>query len=84
MQSMRPLSTLIHLLYCFLLGFVEVCLMHPLDLVKTRFQIQRGPDDPNRYTSLADCFRKMYRTEGYVEGNMFILSLNSKLLQHPY
>lgn len=45
-------------------GFVEVCLMHPLDVIKTRFQIQRGPDDPTRYTSLADCFRKMYRAEG--------------------
>ncbi|XP_074649021.1 mitochondrial 2-oxodicarboxylate carrier-like [Tubulanus polymorphus] len=45
-------------------GFVEVSLMHPLDLVKTRFQIQRGPDDPNRYKSLADCFRRMYKTEG--------------------
>ncbi|XP_060554594.1 mitochondrial 2-oxodicarboxylate carrier-like, partial [Ruditapes philippinarum] len=45
-------------------GFVEVSIMHPLDLVKTRFQIQRGPEDPNRYTSLADCFKKMYRTEG--------------------
>ncbi|XP_045164759.1 mitochondrial 2-oxodicarboxylate carrier-like [Mercenaria mercenaria] len=45
-------------------GFVEVSIMHPLDLVKTRFQIQRGPEDPNRYTSLADCFKKMYRNEG--------------------
>lgn len=45
-------------------GFVEVCLMHPLDLIKTRFQIQRGPDDPTRYTSMLDCVRKMYRTEG--------------------
>ncbi|GFS25354.1 mitochondrial 2-oxodicarboxylate carrier [Elysia marginata] len=45
-------------------GFVEVSIMHPLDLVKTRFQIQRGPEDPNRYTSIADCFRKMYRQEG--------------------
>ncbi|GFO35428.1 mitochondrial 2-oxodicarboxylate carrier [Plakobranchus ocellatus] len=45
-------------------GFVEVSIMHPLDLVKTRFQIQRGPDDPNRYSSIADCFRKMYRQEG--------------------
>ncbi|KAK6181564.1 hypothetical protein SNE40_009393 [Patella caerulea] len=45
-------------------GFVEVSIMHPLDLIKTRFQIQRGPDDPNRYTSLADCFKKMYRQEG--------------------
>lgn len=24
-------------------GFVEVCIMHPLDLVKTRLQIQRKP-----------------------------------------
>ncbi|XP_013089163.1 mitochondrial 2-oxodicarboxylate carrier-like [Biomphalaria glabrata] len=45
-------------------GFIEVSIMHPLDLVKTRFQIQRGPDDPNRYTSIVDCFRKMYRQEG--------------------
>ncbi|KAL4238235.1 hypothetical protein ACF0H5_002947 [Mactra antiquata] len=45
-------------------GFVEVSIMHPLDLVKTRFQIQRGPDDPMRYNSLADCFKKMYRNEG--------------------
>jgi solute carrier family 25 2-oxodicarboxylate transporter 21 len=45
-------------------GFVEVCMMHPLDLIKTRFQIQRGPDDPTRYTSMLDCVRKMYRTEG--------------------
>ncbi|CAD5113710.1 DgyrCDS2874 [Dimorphilus gyrociliatus] len=45
-------------------GFVEVCLMHPLDLVKTRFQIQKGPDDPNRYKSIVDCFKKMYRQEG--------------------
>lgn len=51
----------------FVIGFVEVSLMHPLDLMKTRFQIQRGPDDPNRYTSLADCFKKMYRNEGYIE-----------------
>lgn len=45
-------------------GFVEVSIMHPLDLIKTRFQIQRGPDDPHRYSSLRDCCRKMYRTEG--------------------
>ncbi|WAR18410.1 ODC-like protein [Mya arenaria] len=47
-------------------GFVEVSIMHPLDLIKTRFQIQRGPGDPHHYTSLADCFRKIYRTEGFL------------------
>ncbi|XP_029648752.1 mitochondrial 2-oxodicarboxylate carrier-like isoform X1 [Octopus sinensis] len=45
-------------------GLVEVSLMHPLDLIKTRFQIQRGPEDPNRYTSLYDCFKKISRNEG--------------------
>ncbi|KAL5008111.1 hypothetical protein ScPMuIL_013692 [Solemya velum] len=47
-------------------GFVEVSIMHPLDLIKTRFQIQRGPEDPHRYTSLADCFRKIYKQEGFL------------------
>lgn len=48
-------------------GFVEVCIMHPLDLVKTRFQIQKTgglATDPYHYTSIVDCFRKMYRYEG--------------------
>jgi solute carrier family 25 2-oxodicarboxylate transporter 21 len=40
--------------------------MHPLDLVKTRFQIQKGPEDPNRYKSLVDCFQRIYRTEGFM------------------
>jgi len=40
--------------------------MHPLDLIKTRFQVQRGPDDPTRYKGLVDCFIKIYKNEGYV------------------
>ncbi|XP_027130547.1 mitochondrial 2-oxodicarboxylate carrier isoform X2 [Larimichthys crocea] len=38
--------------------------MHPLDVVKTRFQIQRGTSDPNSYKSLGDCFRTIFRNEG--------------------
>ncbi|XP_074025881.1 mitochondrial 2-oxodicarboxylate carrier isoform X2 [Leptinotarsa decemlineata] len=48
-------------------GFVEVCIVHPLDLVKTRLQIQSkvlNKNDPKSYTGLADCFRKMYKHEG--------------------
>jgi solute carrier family 25 2-oxodicarboxylate transporter 21 len=49
-------------------GFVEVCIMHPLDLVKTRFQIQSNkvfvPGDPHYYTGIADCMKKMYKNEG--------------------
>uniref|UniRef100_A0A3P8V9T4 Mitochondrial 2-oxodicarboxylate carrier n=1 Tax=Cynoglossus semilaevis TaxID=244447 RepID=A0A3P8V9T4_CYNSE len=51
-------------LSCLFLGLVEICLMHPLDVVKTRFQIQRGTGDPNSYKSLGDCFRTIFRNEG--------------------
>ncbi|MEE6491860.1 hypothetical protein FKM82_016402 [Ascaphus truei] len=52
-------------------GLVEICLMHPLDVVKTRFQIQRNKSDPSSYKSLGDCFRKIYRSErllGFYKG----------------
>ncbi|XP_014394098.1 PREDICTED: mitochondrial 2-oxodicarboxylate carrier isoform X2 [Myotis brandtii] len=49
---------------CYELGLVEICLMHPLDVVKTRFQIQRCSTDPNSYKSLGDSFRTIFRTEG--------------------
>lgn len=52
-------------------GFVEVCIMHPLDLVKTRLQIQSkktvgaaGAGNQLYYDGVIDCFRKMYRSEG--------------------
>ncbi|XP_073924239.1 mitochondrial 2-oxodicarboxylate carrier isoform X6 [Castor canadensis] len=45
-------------------GLIEICLMHPLDVVKTRFQIQRCATDPNSYKSLGDSFRMIFRTEG--------------------
>ncbi|XP_042533834.1 mitochondrial 2-oxodicarboxylate carrier [Dipodomys spectabilis] len=45
-------------------GLVEICLMHPLDVVKTRFQLQRFATDPNSYKSLGDSFRTIYKTEG--------------------
>ncbi|XP_026330757.1 mitochondrial 2-oxodicarboxylate carrier isoform X2 [Hyposmocoma kahamanoa] len=44
--------------------------MHPLDLVKTRLQLQAskpkglGASDPHYYTGIADCFKKMYKYEG--------------------
>ncbi|XP_037293409.1 mitochondrial 2-oxodicarboxylate carrier [Manduca sexta] len=50
-------------------GFVEVCIMHPLDLVKTRLQLQANKSeikstDPHYYNGIVDCMRKMYRYEG--------------------
>lgn len=53
-------------------GFVEVCIMHPLDLIKTRLQMQRIPpgkvvssSEMHLYSGIGDCFRKMYRSEGF-------------------
>ncbi|KPI90962.1 Mitochondrial 2-oxodicarboxylate carrier [Papilio xuthus] len=50
-------------------GFVEVCIMHPLDLVKTRFQLQSSSSalknsDPHYYNGIVDCMKKMYKYEG--------------------
>ncbi|XP_013192314.1 mitochondrial 2-oxodicarboxylate carrier [Amyelois transitella] len=50
-------------------GFVEVCIMHPLDLVKTRLQVQttvstKSTLDPHYYTGVIDCLKKMYKHEG--------------------
>lgn len=50
-------------------GFVEVCIMHPLDLVKTRLQIQSKPVpgvpfQGTYYKGVFDCFAKMYKQEG--------------------
>lgn len=45
-------------------GFVEICIMHPLDVVKTRFQFQKGFGTAN-YTSISDCFRKTIKNEGF-------------------
>lgn len=54
-------------------GCVEVSIMQPLDVIKTRFQLQsstgRGtgaylPGSQQHYTNMFDCMRKMYRAEG--------------------
>ncbi|XP_034941694.1 mitochondrial 2-oxodicarboxylate carrier isoform X2 [Chelonus insularis] len=47
-------------------GFVEVCMMHPMDIIKTRFQLQvkTTENNPMYYTGMRDCMRKIYLTEG--------------------
>ncbi|XP_061935784.1 mitochondrial 2-oxodicarboxylate carrier-like isoform X2 [Apis cerana] len=47
-------------------GFVEACIMHPMDLIKTRFQLQikTGSQDVLYYTGIRDCMKKMYKNEG--------------------
>lgn len=47
-------------------GFIEVCIMHPMDLIKTRFQLQVKSQraDGVYYNGIKDCMRKMYKSEG--------------------
>ena len=47
-------------------GCIEVSIMHPLDLVKTRFQVQSSTPvaGQHHYTSIAHCMKTMYHTEG--------------------
>lgn len=51
-------------------GFTEICIMFPLDLVKTRLQLQTTAtsaiksSDPHYYNGVFDCIKKMYRYEG--------------------
>ncbi|EGF79105.1 hypothetical protein BATDEDRAFT_90092 [Batrachochytrium dendrobatidis JAM81] len=42
-------------------GVTEIITMYPLDVVKTRFQIQVGNSE---YKSIADCFKKIIKNEG--------------------
>ena len=44
-------------------GLVEILIMQPLDVVKTRFQLQTT-GAAGAYNGLGDCFKTIYRTEG--------------------
>lgn len=39
--------------------------MQPLDLVKTRLQLQRTGTTGVHYSGVFDCFKKMYTSEGF-------------------
>ena len=44
-------------------GVSEILTMYPLDVVKTRFQIQVGNAE---YSSILDCFKKIIKNEGFI------------------
>ncbi|KAJ9057806.1 hypothetical protein DSO57_1019297 [Entomophthora muscae] len=46
-------------------GVSEILVMYPLDVVKTRFQLQVGKGGPDNYTSISDCFKKIIKNEGF-------------------
>ncbi|KAF2496254.1 mitochondrial carrier [Lophium mytilinum] len=47
-------------------GVSEILVMYPLDVVKTRVQIQTGKGvGEDSYNGMVDCFRKIIRNEGF-------------------
>ncbi|CAK7566315.1 MAG: hypothetical protein SEPTF4163_004255 [Sporothrix epigloea] len=47
-------------------GVSEILVMYPLDVVKTRVQLQTGKGvGPDSYNGMVDCFRKIIRHEGF-------------------
>lgn len=48
--------------------------MYPLDVVKTRMQLQvKGPDGEVAYKNMIDCLTKIVKQEGYAIYIIFIL-----------
>lgn len=48
-------------------GVSEILVMYPLDVVKTRVQLQTGPAvaGADHYSGMVDCFRKIIANEGF-------------------
>eukprot|EP00160_Parvularia_atlantis_P013853 Unigene3113_Nuclearia_a/m.9553 Unigene3113_Nuclearia_a/g.9553 ORF Unigene3113_Nuclearia_a/g.9553 Unigene3113_Nuclearia_a/m.9553 type:complete len:303 (-) Unigene3113_Nuclearia_a:242-1150(-) len=61
----QPLPFQWNLLAGAVAGVTELCVLFPLDVVKTRFQLQVGKGGADGYTSMLDCFRKIIRREGF-------------------
>ncbi|KAF8981907.1 hypothetical protein BGZ52_002395 [Haplosporangium bisporale] len=46
-------------------GVSEIVTMYPLDVVKTRFQLQVGTGGADHYNSMGDCIKKIIKNEGF-------------------
>ncbi|KAI8907198.1 mitochondrial carrier domain-containing protein [Gorgonomyces haynaldii] len=62
MVKEEPLPMQYSLLAGAIAGVSEILAMYPLDVVKTRFQLQQGKAE---YTSIVDCFQKIIKNEGF-------------------
>ncbi|KAK9765862.1 hypothetical protein K7432_005474 [Basidiobolus ranarum] len=63
--SQKPLPFHLQFVAGAVAGVSEILTMYPLDVVKTRFQLQVGKGGVDGYTSIVDCFRKIIKTEGF-------------------
>ena len=59
-------------------GCIEVMIMHPLDLIKTRFQLQNSSlAGGAQYTGVRDCARKMYAQVTSLSQRMILINITS-------
>ena len=68
MTDNKPLPLHYNLVAGAIAGVSEILTMYPLDVVKTRFQIQVGNSE---YKSIGDAFSKIVKTEGYIRLDLF-------------
>lgn len=61
----QPLPFSFHFAAGGIAGVSEIAAMYPLDVVKTRFQLQVGKGGADAYTSIWDCLTKIVKNEGF-------------------
>ncbi|KAG0363099.1 hypothetical protein BGZ54_008328 [Gamsiella multidivaricata] len=64
-QAQKPLPFQWQFLAGAVAGVSEILTMYPLDVVKTRFQLQVGTGGADGYSSIGDCFKKIIKNEGF-------------------
>ncbi|KAF3905440.1 Mitoferrin [Dactylellina cionopaga] len=65
MAEKKPLPFLYNFAAGAVAGVSEILVMYPLDVVKTRIQLQVGVAGADSYTGTLDCFRKIIKNEGF-------------------
>ncbi|KAK5163834.1 hypothetical protein LTR04_002241 [Oleoguttula sp. CCFEE 6159] len=66
MSSEKPLPFVYQFAAGAVAGVSEILVMYPLDVVKTRVQLQTGKGvGEDSYNGMVDCFRKIIRNEGF-------------------
>ena len=64
---------------------IEVMIMHPLDLIKTRFQLQNSSlAGGAQYTGVRDCARKMYAQVTRFRGGGGLSSMSCLVFRKDY
>jgi len=66
MSSDKPLPFIYQFAAGAVAGVSEILVMYPLDVVKTRIQLQQGKGSgADAYNGMVDCFRKIVKNEGF-------------------